>query len=236
MQNSTFNIQASFSFLKSFNTHKLFGLLSNNYQLNLPELPEQAQTSEATFSLKNRSVTFMNVDVAFLQTTKGKAFFTRYLAELNRLQLEHRDKLIAKDHIHLFSYSLHVIIENKSSHETPVTLNAFELHGTKQLLHTERVLKQRLATGKTLVLNNDADVNFTEEYVYIADYWSVKGNIMELHYQDWDAENDAEADKVHRSIIDSASFISQFSRTAHDINDLLKKVAGTLQINPSSLE
>ena len=103
-------------------------------------------------------------------------------------------------------------------------------------MHTVQALKQHLSFGKPLILNNDDDDSFTEEYVYIADYWAVNNGAMEFHYQDFDAENDDEAVKVHKSTSDSASSINQFSRTAQDINDLLKKVANTLEVDLNSLD
>jgi hypothetical protein len=129
-----------------------------------------------------------------------------------------------------------VIVDNKSSHAKPVILDAFELYGTKQLMHTARVLKQPSAPSKPLILNNDADENFTEDYVYLADYWAVKDGAMEFHYQDWESDYDAEAEKMHQSTVDSSSFISQFNRIAHEITDILKKVANALNVDINSLE
>ncbi len=84
-----------------------------------------------------------------------------------------------------------------------------------------------------MILNNDSDENFTEEYVYLADYWAVKDGEMVFHYENWEAEN--ETNKISHSIVDGASFINQFNSIAHDIVDVLKKVANALNVDPDSL-
>ena len=234
MKNSTFKIQARISFVKKFDVPAFFGIFNKSYALDLPEVPVEFVIEEVSFEKLHSNIT-MSIDVDYLHSTKGKEFLKKYFAELSKLEPEYRERLLQGVSVNAFNYDFEVVIENKSSHKQHAILDAFELQGTKCLLHTAQVLKQPLSAGKTLILNNYADENFTEEYVYLADYWAVKDGEMVFHYENWEAENEDEANKISHSIVDSASFINQFNRIAHDIVDVLKKVANALNVDPDSL-
>jgi hypothetical protein len=102
MENSTFKIQASISFLESFVTSHFFGIFRKKLSLNLPVVPEKFILSETALNQLNKSISIKNIDITFLDTAKGKQFLTRYLEELRLLKPEYRDLLVTESVTHPF--------------------------------------------------------------------------------------------------------------------------------------
>jgi hypothetical protein len=238
MQKANFKFDYSVSFLTSFVPQKKWWQLSKTLKLDLPALDDQSishavNKASLTNLFQEMEVAYLNKQ--FLESNHGRTFVSAYIAQFNNLSEENRTKIkrFASDFIH---YSLDLIIENPASHANIVTLDAFELYGTTELLHTTRALKNAQTSGKKLVLVDDSADNFTEEYVYLADYWHIDKDSIEMRYTDWEAEEEADAEKVHTATFDSKPFVLQFNNVAHDIADLISKICRALQISTQELE
>jgi hypothetical protein len=235
MQKNSFKIDYSLHVLTRFSTPVKWWQFKKIHTLTLPNLSETDVSSELNLADMLGKIELVAVKRSFLDSSSGRSFFDAYITELNQLTDLQRGFL--KQYFNnLLSYSFDLIIENKPSHPNPVTLDAFELIGTKKLQHTANALKTAQLSGKKLILNNDSTADFTEEYAYIADYWQIENDIVELRYQDWDAETDEDEDKVHTSFLEAKPFSQQFSRAANEITAYLQKIASALQVSMNNLE
>ena len=238
MQQANFTFDYSIGFLTSFNPPKKWWHLKKTIKLDLPILNEAAISSIASIQNLNNSnllfeVTSLKKD--FLASKEGRQYIDSYITQLKNLSLENQDyiKNITNEFIR---YSLDIIVKNPISHDKSVTLDAFELYGITQLLHTARALKNAQISGKKLVLIDDSVENLTEEYVYFGEYWHIENDQVEMRYTDWDADDDAEAEKVHTAQFNSITFVQQFNTVAHDIADLISKICRALNITMQDLE
>jgi hypothetical protein len=235
MQKNNFKFEYSLHVLTRFSTPVKWWQFKKIHTLTLPALSETDISSTLNLSDMIGEIELVAVQRSFLDSSRGRSFFTAYLSELNKLTDLQREYL--KQHFNnLLGYSFDLIVENKLSHPNPITLDAFELIGTRQLQHTASALKTAQLSGKKLILNDDSTDSFTEEYAYIASYWQIENDIVELRYQDWDAETDEDADKVHISFLEAKPFTQQFSRAANEITDYLQKMAGALKVSLKNLE
>lgn len=152
---------------------------------------------------------------------------------MQNLTYQQRDYL--KQNINAFNlinYNIDLIIDNPQSHAKPVEIIIWELTGTKDLLHTARAIKNALLSAKKLLLNDDSDENFEYQYLSIADFWQIDGELMALRYQDYDAEDNDEYDKIHNAYLDA----KLFSRAANNIQDYLREIASALQVSANDIE
>jgi hypothetical protein len=235
MQKSDFKIDYSLNVLTSFSVPVKWWQFKKIHTLTLPALSETDISSKLKWANITGEINFVSVDRRFLESSRGRSFFAAYIAALNQLTDVQRAAL--KQHsFRILSYSFDLIIDNKLSHPNPVTLDAFELTGTKQLLHTANALRTAQLSGKKLVFNDESIDGFTEEYACFTDFWQIENDFIELRYEDWIADIQEDADKKHTSFLEAKPFSQQFSRVANDISDYLKKIASALQISINNLD
>ena len=236
MQKSQFKFNYDIAILMRFKMPTKWWQMTKIHTFNLPTLEEDDFSAKIGTVDATNYFEVVTIKADFLETTRGRSFFNAYLAELRCLSTPQREYL-KKNSLEMLGYSFNLTIENTQSHALPIYLNTFEVVTvTKQLLHTARGLKNAQLSGKKLVLNDDNNDNFDQEYLSIADYLQIENDLVELHYSDLDAETDEEFNKVHIAFFDAKTFVSQFNNAAHDISDLISKICHALQISTQDLE
>jgi hypothetical protein len=236
MQKNNFKLGASISFVTAFEMPSKFWIFGGMkiLRFDTPTVSEKDWTSKG--SIGNTEVIDFNLD--FFDSAAGRAYLAAYFAALHNLKPDAQSRFMAKEMQHFFSYNILLEIENRASHAKPIMIRGYEMqHYTRELMATARKLKQ--LDGKTIVLNADeVEVECEDEddsFMSLAEFWSANVDVMELHYCDYETEEDAEVDKVYTAFIDSKSFALQFNRIAHEIDDLFKKFCVALGVTPSDI-
>ena len=235
MQKSQFTFDFSIAILVRFKMPTRWWQMTKIHTFNIPVLND-SDYEAIIGSVDFGETEIYKVNAGFLETSRGRSFFNAYLAELKNLTPPQR-AFLKKHSTDTLNYSLDLIIDNTHSHPNPITLSAFEVFtDTKDLLHTASALKNAQFYGKKLVLNDDNNDNFNQACLSFANFWQIENDLVEFRYQDWDAETDEEADKVHIAFFDAKTFVTQFNSTAHNIADTISKIATAMQLSSADLD
>jgi hypothetical protein len=234
-----FAISASLNILTHLPVKRFFGLFNSEQKIDLPKIPNDAVMSDTQITEAGVSVRFIKVSAGFLETHTGSTFFKTYCEALATHRQAYPAQYTPALNKYLLNWNLNICIPEAASEYGFIDLWAFEAYGFERLEQTASALRQPIRDDQTLVLNDDSLENegdvLLEKYVSFAHYMAATKSQVLIHAYDFDAEDDAAAEVMHKYSLDKNDFSRTFTRTVTLLKKQLTQICAAIQVSPSSL-
>ncbi len=206
MHRSTFAIGPELNMVRSLNVKKFFGLLNGKAKLNYPAFPEEAYS----YSLGNGALTA--VKLGFLETSEGKKLFSAYIASLQQVVNQYHPPIDAILLECMLGWEMTISVPDKTASQGYREIECVESTDNviESFENTLEVLRRPHKTNTPLVLNNDNDENETfDQYLYCGEYMDIDGEVVNIHFYDFNDEN---FELLHKVALDKTDFYNTLLR------------------------
>lgn len=237
--NPRYQVKGSFTILRGMTVKTLWGLWRSDKKLDLPELPADAILMESWPSDNGVTRDRAMVSLAFLASTKGKAFLRAYANALKSFTTQYHVDISQRFLMDALAWSLEVEVFDSSAPNGSRELYGFEVLGLHQLENTVNALKAQSGAANVLTILNDDDSEDEEQYnryLSLAHYLAMDNHKVMIHYNDFDDESSELAfDVLHQVEFDRAPFASAMMLTYSQIKACMDEVTKALGVESSRL-
>jgi hypothetical protein len=239
--NPRYQVKGSFGIIRGLTVKTLWGLWRSDKKLDLPEIPESAVVTESWVSDSGLTRDRVMLSLAFLSSSKGKAFFRAYAEELKKFVTRYHvevDDHFLKDAL---SWSLEIEVFDSTAPNGSREMFGFEMLGVHQLENTVNALKSYVGASSALtILNDDDDEEHYEQYeryLSLAHYMALDDKKVIMHFNDFDEESSETAfDVLHQVELERTPFASAMMLTYGQIKACIDEVSKALDVESSRLK
>lgn len=237
--NPRYQVKGSFTIFRGMTVKTLWGLWRSDKKLDLPEIPADAIVMESWPSDNGVTRDRAMVSLAFLASTKGKAFLRTYAEALKTFTTQHKVDINQRFLMDALSWSLEIEIFDSTAPSGSREVYGFEILGLHQLENTVNALKGQSGAANTLNVLNDDDSEVDEpydRYLSLAHYLAMDDHKVMIHYNDFDDDSSELAfDVLHQVELDRAPFASAMMLTYSQIKTCMDGVMKALEVESSRL-
>ncbi|HOY69609.1 MAG TPA: hypothetical protein PL131_01985 [Methylotenera sp.] len=225
IHHSTFAIGPELNMLRSIWVKKCWGLFSGQAKLDYPAFPDSAYS----YSLNNGQLTA--VKIGFFETSEGRKVFSTYLAALQQVVEKYHPPLDAILLESLLGWEMSISVADKTASQGYRDIECVESTDNviESFENTLAALRRPHKDKTPFVLNNDnEESDIYDQYLYCGEYMAIEGDVVNIHFYDFNDEN---FEQLHKVALDKTDFYNALLRAHTQLKKYLEDICKVLGLN-----